>query len=549
MRTMTRRELGRMALGAAVAGGIATVGRGRAVAQGARYGGTIVHVLPNEPHHLIPPLTSSSITAAPASAVIEGLVSLRYQNNQVVVVPELAKSWTLSPDGLTYTVQLREAKWHDGKPFTSQDVKFTLEEVTKEFHPLGRIAFQNLDRVDAVSSDTVRIRLKKPFAPFIQMMSVGYGFGGIVPKHIYAGTDILKNPANRQPVGTGPFKFQEWVRGNQIAFVRNPDYWKPERPYLDRVVVKIVPDTTTLTNGLIAGEIDQAEWVGIPYSQIPRLRRASLTFSEVPQVAAGLYFMEFNLRHPILKNKQVRKAMALAIDLDQLQRLAFYGLSRKATAHLSSTLGDAYWNPAKPLEQYRFDIAKANGLLDQAGHPRQADGTRFTLNLDYSSLLEFEKTSTDVLVKQLAQVGIRIVPRRLEYAAWLETVYNKWEFDLCTHTLNSGPFPELYASRLYLSSNIKKGVAFSNAMGYENPEIDTLFAEGTYASDEKRRRDIFYKIQTILADDLPVLPLWEVYYPLPTANRFRPAALSPLAAGGEWLWSEVWDTQAKRSKA
>lgn len=516
---------------------------------GPRYGGTLVHAIASDPHHLMPPLTSSSITAAPGSAAIEGLVTLRWEKDRVVPKPALAESWDISPDGLTYTFHLRKGvKWHDGQPFTAEDVKFTIEEVVIPYHPLGKRVWGNLDSITVPDPETVIIKLKEPFALLLNMLGVGYGFGGIIPKHLYEGTDIPNNPYNGKPVGTGPFKFVKWDRGSQIEFERNTGYWDPERPYLDRVVFRIVPDSTTLVGALLAGQVDQVDWTGVPYGQLPRLQAdPSIKFSDVPQGAAGLELIKFNLRHPILKHKLVRQAIAYAIDTDLVHQVVFSGFSHPATAHVSSALGLDNWNENQPLSRYGYDPDKANQLLDQAGFPRGADGTRFKLTHTFATLQDFQTPFATLLVEQLGKVGIKVEPRPMEYAAFLETVYTKWDFEMMAHTMNTGPQPEFYTSRLYVSSNIKQGVTFSNAEGYENPDIDSLFAAVPVEPDQKKRAQILDQIQETLAEDLPLLPIWEVHYPLPSRAEFHNTGLSPLAVGGEFNWNEIWWEKADRT--
>ncbi|MFX0199657.1 MAG: ABC transporter substrate-binding protein, partial [Candidatus Hodarchaeota archaeon] len=469
----------------------------------------------------------------------------------VVTKPELAKSWDISSDGLVYRFHLREGvKWHDGKPFTSADVKFTIEKMVIPYHPLGKRVWANLESITTPDPHTVIITLIKSFPPLIQMLGLGYGFGGIMPKHLFEGTDFFKNPYSFKPVGTGPFVFKEWKRGSHIIFERNRNYWESSLPYLDKIVVQIVPDAATRLTGLFAGQFDQAEWPGIPYGQISKVEASPLLqLSKTPQGAAGLYNLTFNLRDPILKNKKVRQAIAYAIDFNFIKKIVFFDLTKPATAHISSNLGPSYWNENKPLAKYHEqNIEKANRLLDEAGFLRKEKGTRFKLTLTMTMALTFNRDAATVLTKQLAEIGIEIEPRILEYAAFLKKIYTDWDFQLMIHTMSSGPFPEFYVSRLYISSNIKSGVTFSNAAGYSNPEIDHLFKAASTEPDAAKGKSMFYKIQDILAEDIPVLPIWEVYYPLISSTKFHNTGLSPLACGGEFLWGQIWWEKAERTE-
>ena len=521
---------------------------GIALSSEPRYGGTFVHAAPTDPHHLAPPLTSSSPTVGPASAVVEALVQLRYRDGSVNIEPLLAESWDISADGTTYTFQLRQGvTWHDGEPFTSADVKFTIEEVVLPYHPLGARVWATLDRIETPDPHTVVVHLEKPF-PILELLGIGLGIGGIIPQHLYEGTDIPANPYNARPVGTGPFKFESWDRGERIVLVRNDNYWDETRPYLDRIVWRTVPDNTSIINGLLTGEIDQTDWLAVPYPQIDRLEASpNVRIAETPQASAQQQLIKFNLRHPALGNQLVRQAIAHAVDRELVQDLVFFGLSQPSTAHISSTLGPERWHADKPLNRYDYDVEKANQLLDEAGFPRDDDGNRFSIVHTFANLQEFQLTFSTVLAEQLAEVGIEVTPRVLDYAAFLERVYTDWDFDIMSHTLSHGPLPEFFVSRFYVSSNIQPGITFSNAMGYVNEEIDSLWDTVPFEADPEQRREQFYRIQDILADELPLLPIWEVYFPLPVSVEFHNTGLSPHQAGGDKGWRDIWWENAPRT--
>ena len=229
---LTRRQLTLGAL--AAAGGLATTRYGRA----ATGKGTAVLAIDADPPTLNLGTTTDFAAGDVSAKILEGLVWLDPQYNPK---PSLATAWTVSPDGKTYRFTLRKGvKWHDGKDFTSADVKFTLMEVVGKLHPRAAPVFKNLGiEVDTPDALTVVVRLQKPYAPLLSQMTV---FDApMLPRHLYEGSNIGTNPANQKPVGTGPFKFGEWKRGASIKLVRNDQYWDGDKPFLESIIFQVIP--------------------------------------------------------------------------------------------------------------------------------------------------------------------------------------------------------------------------------------------------------------------------------------------------------------------
>lgn len=263
-------------------------------------GGTLRVALSAEPITLNPGISNSQFDGFVTAKIFEGLV---YLDEKLQAVPGLAESWTASADNKTWTFRLRRnVKWHDGKPFTSADVKFTIEQVLLPLHPLGRTTLGAIEALETPDPHTVVIRKKSSNVllspPFIALNALS---AAIVPRHVYEGSDIRNHKANVAPVGTGPFKFKEWVKGSHIELVRFDEYFKPGRPYLDRVVFKFVPDVGAAIAALEKGEIDYVpRWV--PLGDIARLKaRQGIEVSTVGGIAlAQTRWMTFNVRDPQL---------------------------------------------------------------------------------------------------------------------------------------------------------------------------------------------------------------------------------------------------------
>jgi peptide/nickel transport system substrate-binding protein len=466
-----------------------------------RRGGTLRFVINPEPSTLNNFNTTEGPAIQASTKVHEGLLSYDFE---LKPRPQLATAWTVSPDGLEYRFTLRQnVKWHDGKPFTADDVVFSIQTL-KALHPRGRTTFSNLKEVKAAGAHLVVLTLTRP-APYL-LQALAAAESPIVARHVYEGKgDPLFNPANSAPIGTGPFVFKEWVRGSHIRFVRNPDYWEPGKPYLDEVLVRIIPDSASRSNAFEAGEVDLGGTTPVAPSDVERL-------SQLPHIglerrgaeyAPTVYGIEFNLDNPFLAHKKVRQAIAHAIDPEAVRKSAWYGQGRPTSSIVSPTLKEFY-HPG--IKTYAFDPKKAEQLLDEAGFVRKGR-TRFTLTHDYQPFGTGFKLTGDYLRAALARVGIDVTVRGQDWPTYLKRVYTDRDFDFTNHPFTNMFDPTVGLQRFFTSDNFRKGVAFTNGSHYANPEIDRLFAAIAVESKREERQRLIFKFQDIVAEDLPVIPL------------------------------------------
>ncbi|HEX2065139.1 MAG TPA: ABC transporter substrate-binding protein, partial [Acidimicrobiales bacterium] len=432
-------------------------------------------------------------------------------------VPDLASSFQVERDGALYRFTLRDdARWHDGTPFTSADVKYTYEEVLLKFHARTRAPMATaLEAIETPDPRTVVFRFKQPYAPLLQQLDVTEG--PILPKHKYEGTDPNTNPTNTSPVGTGPFKFVSYTKGSEIRLTRNPEYFKEPLPHLDEVVMRIIPDNTARVLALENGEV---QWVfDVPDSERARLQQATgietLETSWNPGGANCIMTMSFNLDRPILKDLRVRQAIAHALDRRQFVELIHFGAGRVAEAPISSGIP---WAPAEGLRLPQFDRAQAERLLDAAGWTRQGqdvrtaqgvagvpDGTR--LAIDFLHFPTFAKYG-ELVRQQLGQVGIEVTQRPLEPTVFPSVVFQQRDFDTNVISYCNATDPEIGVRRMYHSSQIGPA-PFTNAAAYRNPEVDRLFEEALTEVDQRQRGRIYRQIQEQVAKDLPYFWLVE----------------------------------------
>jgi len=341
------------------------------------------------------------------------------------------------------------------------------------------------------------------------MSSINANEAEILPEHLYAGSDVLTNPYNAKPVGTGPFKFVKWVRGQYIELERNSDYWDSGKPKVDKVIFSIIPDAGSRAAALETGEALYAPYDSVPLSDVRRLRQnPQLVVTKQGYDSSAAYtFLEFNLRNPILANLKVRQAIARAINKQALVDVVWYGLGKPATGPIPSSLKQFY--TADGVPQYPYDPAAAEKLLDEAGYPRKADGTRFTLAIDYFPVNDGFKNQAEFIRQSLSKIGIELTVRNQDLATFIKRIYSDYDFDIETGRWVPMMDPQIGGLRHYWSKNISKGTPWSNASNYTNPRMDALIASLQVESDPGKRAEEFHQFQRLAQTDLPVIPLVE----------------------------------------
>lgn len=485
-------------------------------------GGSLIIALENEPSTLAPYLTTDTPAFMVVNNIYNALVLL---DENLQPKPELAKSWTVSADGRVYTFDLvTDAEWHDGTPLTAADVEFTFNELISKHHPRAGSWWGNVKSARATGPYTFEFRLKEPYVPFLTMLgSVLSSSALILPKHIYEGKDPKTNPANQAPIGSGPFKFVRWERGSYIELERNDKYWKKDKPYLDRVILQVMPDAAARFLAFERGEVDFLHWYIVPYDQVSKLRKDSrFDLVQMGDAAATNGFMLINHRHPALKDQRVRQALAYAINRETIRDKALFGESKVARSHVSSNVA---WAHTSDFD-YEFDPAKANELLDEAGFARKADGTRFSLRLYWAAGRDYEGRATEIIKDNLRDVGIDVTIQTFDRPSFIERVYRQWDFDLAMQLFTTGPDPTISVNARYHTKQILKS-PFVNAMGYSNPATDALFDTEYKESDSAKRRDIWHQIQKQLMTDLPALPLFELPPIHAVSARFKNVVTGP----------------------
>lgn len=500
---VTRRKLGTLAAGLALSG--------PAKAAEPQRGGTMVMIVQPEPATLAHYAVSAGNIPPIATQVYEGLVTYDWN---LTPVPNLAKSWEAAPDGKTITFHLQEGvQFHNGTPFTSADVQYSFMEVLKKVHPSAPVFLAELESIETPDPLTAVFHLANP-APYMWKALSGRDTP-IISKALFEGTDPRNNPTANKPIGTGPFKFVSWERGQSVRLDRNEKYWKPGLPYLNRVVARFIPDAATRSAAMETGETHFAGYSAVNYADLKRLSANPIldTTTKGYEMSPSESVLELNSHHAPLDKKAVRQAIAYAIDRQFIVDTVLYGYGKPATGPLSSVfaISGLYTDQVR-----RFDvpdrIAIANRLLDEAGLSRKPDGMRFGLHLEVNSFGEQWLRQAEYLKQALAVIGIDVTLRSEDTATWLRRAYTDYDYDISEPFLGNGVDPVIGFNRSFLTQQIRKGVTFVNNTFYSNPEIDRLLMAGGREIDVEKRKAIYHEAQRILVEDSPQIWLAEVIY-------------------------------------
>ncbi|MCA2012281.1 ABC transporter substrate-binding protein [Pararhodobacter sp. CCB-MM2] len=490
-------------------------------------GGGLTALLTPEPPMLVLPLNQQQPTIVAGSKIYEGLLNFDFDLNPL---PQLAASWEVSDDGLTYTFHLqRNVKWHDGEPFTAEDVVFSCQVMLMELHPRARGNFERCESITALDEHTVQFVLREPFAPFLKAFEAGSA--PISPKHIYEGTDYANNPANDHPIGTGPFMFSEWVRGSHIHLVANPDYYIEGQPGLTEIYFRIVPDAASRSVAMESGEAQMSCWNDVEMFDVERL--ASLPHltktSQGYEFFSPLLWYEPNLRKEPFNDLRFRKAMMHLLDKSFIVERIMFGQAKAAVGPLCSTT--PFFEPELPV--YDTDVDQAKALLDEMGLTPDANGTRVSINFLVVPAGEMWTRLAEYFRQAMAAAGIEVTLVSTDMAGWGQAVSN-WDFDMTNNLLYQNADPALGVARSYISTNIRQGVLFTNTEGYENPEVDRLFAEAAVAIDPAERQRLYSEVQQILVAELPVLWMAEQQYPTLYDSRLTDVIVTGTGVNGNF---------------
>lgn len=499
-------------------------------------GGTLTVASDTEYRSINPAIVASNGVFFIASKIIEPLAEMDYKTG---LRPVLATEWKGSDDGLSITFKLRKGvTWHDGKPFTSADVAFSAMKVWKPLQNLGRTIFADLEAVDTPDNYTAIFRFSKP-TPLQLIENALPAVSAVLPKHLYEGTDINANPHNAEPVGTGPFVFGEHKPGELYQLDRNPNYWAKGLPYLDKIIYRVMPDAGAKAAALETGDIQLTAFSAVPLIEMARLDAID-GISVIREGYEGITYhivLEINNRRKELSNPLVRKALNHALDSRFIVDVVFLGFANISTGPIPSTANKFY---TKDVSIYEFDPAKAEELLDKAGYPRGADGTRFSLRLRPAPWFQMTRDTGDYVRQALKKVGIDVELVTADPGGHIKAVYKDHDFDLSIGSPVWRNDPAISTTILF-QGGLPAGVPFANQYGYDDPEMNALIAKAASELNPEKRIALYKEFQRKATEDLPIINLVDFTFITVARDEVQNVSNNPRWATSSW--ADTWIKQ------
>jgi peptide/nickel transport system substrate-binding protein len=484
------------------------------------YGDTIVFASSGEPSNLIPLLSSDQPSHIITGYIYNGLVKYDKDLN---VIGDLAESWDISGDSTSITFHLKKGvTWHDGAPFTAHDVMYTYKVTVDPKTPTAYSGdFVLVKKAEVLDDYTFRATYGRPFAPAL----ISWG-APVLPRHLLEGRDITASPLRRAPIGTGPYMFKEWVAGDRVILEENPRYFEG-RPYLNRFMMRIIPDAGTIFLELKQGGVD---WAGLTPIQAvrqtdyPKFKRE---FNKFSYLAFIYTYLGYNMKHPYFKDKKVRQAMSYAIDKKEIIDGILLGQGVEATGPFKPDM----WAYNGNVRKYEYDKDKAVSLLQEAGFQKGPDGRlyrdgspfEFTLLLNQGNDVRIK--CAELVQKRLSEIGVTVNIRVVEWAAFINQFVDTRNFDAVvlgwTISPDSDPFDVWHSS--------KQGKKELNFLSFEDKEVDELLVKARHTLDREERKKYLFRIQEILAEEQPMTFLFVPYANTAVHKRFK--GIKPAAAG------------------
>lgn len=481
-----------------------------------------------KPSPINPFLTSTTVSANLIDIIFDGLTR---PDEQLLPQPHLAESWKQSQDGLVWTFQLKKGiKFHDGSTLTAEDAVFTYEAI-KDLGEKGILsyAFQEIAQITVKGKYILQIKLKKPLPSFLQTLYVG-----ILPKHLYEGSDLTNLPSNQDLVGTGSYKLQSWSE-QEIRLEAHEDYFLG-KPEIDEILVKIYPNQAMVWAKLMTGEIDYYG-LNMPsqfevLQQVPHFNFYSIS-------KPYYYLVLFNVNDPIFEDFRVRKALNYAVNTKEILTKILKGRGKIA----KGTIYPDSWAFNSKLEPYPYRPQKALALLKEAGWEdhdkdylidKEGQPFRFTIHLNVGD--ELKKKVFLLVQQQLLDIGIQVD------VIFFEATKTDFLFDKAFQAT----FLEIFATgepdssfRFWHASQIENGF---NVSSYNNPEVNRLLEAGRTEMDLNKRKALYFKYQEEILKDPPGIFLFWTDRLVGINQRFKAVKINPIRSFlniHEWFVQEV----------
>ncbi len=479
---------------------------------------------------LVPILASDSSSQDIVGMIFNGLVKYDKDLN---IVGDLAREWSVSPDGLKIIFHLRpDVRWHDGHPFTARDVEYTFKRLTD---PLVRTPyagdFERVKEFIVLDDHTVSVLYKEPFSPALASWSMW-----IMPRHLLEKEDLNKTAFSRAPVGTGPYRFRRWKTQEKIELVANKDYFD-RRPFIDRYLYRVIPDEATIFLELQTGGIDMAPLSPLQFSRQTDTPFFARYYQKYRLPSFGYTYLGYNLIDERFKDRRVRQALNGAVDKKEIVRIVLSGFGEPATGPF---IPDS-WAYDRSVNAAEFDPHRACALLDEAGWRtrdregwRVKDGRRFEFTITTNQGSDERVKVAEIIQRRLKDVGVKVTIRVVEWSVFVTECINKRKFEAVLLGWGLGRDPDNYD--IWHSSRTGEGQF--NFVGYHNDEVDRLLTLGRRSFDQKERADCYHRVHRLIYEDQPYMFLYVPDRLLILHKRFQ--GVKPAASGIGYNFNDWW---------
>lgn len=485
-----------------------------------RYGGTIVRRIASDCKTLNFVLYTTLYEDFVMRLLYDPLVDV---DEKLEYTPVLAENYEVSDDHLRITVRMRDdIYWHDGEPITAHDLRFTMDKIRDPAIPaLNKEGyFTKLDRLEVVDDRTVVFHWKEPYAPSV------YALTQIkpIPKHVYGEGDFRRHPANRNPVGSGPFKFEEWHSSQYISLVRHDNY-HGQKAYVDKVIFRVIEDDAVALNALKAGEIDEMRVTQIQWERQTVDEEFLSRFNKHHYYVPSYNYIGWNCRSVWFRDPRVRLAMTKLFDRESINAKIYSGFAKLISGPFYIN-GWAYDRSIKP---HPFDPKDAQRLLSEAGWIdndgdgiREKDGVKFEFEMLITSGSNMAKQFAQLLQEECQKAGIRLNIRQLEGATFFDRT-DGGEFDACMLAWRLDLDPDLYDT--FHSSQVPPNGL--NHVFYSNAAVDSLLEAGRIEFDQDKRAAIYHEVHRIMHEEQPYTFINSVPDKRPINKRIKNVVISP----------------------
>lgn len=492
-----------------------------------------------EPSNLIPMLTSDA-----ASHEVAGLlyVSPIKYDKDLKIAPYAAESFEVLEGGRLLKFQLRPGiRWGDGVELTAQDVEFTYKLLIDPKTPTAYAEnYKHVKEFKVTGRYSFEVRYDEPLARSLSSWATE-----IMPRHALEGQDLRTTRYAREPLGAGPFRLASWEPGRQIVLAANSDYFEG-RPHLDGIVFRIIPDQSTLFLELKAGNLDRSDLTPQQYAFQTSGPEWEKNFRKYKYLSFAYTYLGYNLKNELFKDRRVRQALAHAVDREEIVKGVLLGLGRPTIGPYKP----GTWVYNDKVTPFAFDPARARAMLAEAGW-KDTDkdgildqgGRKFSFTILTNQGNEQRQKAATIIQSRLADVGVEVKIRAVEWAAFIKEFVDKGNFEALMLGWNIIPDPDIY--NVWHSSKAVPGGL--NFVGYANPELDELLDKGRRILEEDRRKPVYDRIQEILHQDQPYMFL---YCPeaLPVVSaRFRGVEPAPAGIDHNLIW--WWAPRAEQRYA